>query len=200
MKSLKGKLFVISARSGSGKTTLCKRLLEDNLGLAHSISMTTRLPRPGEKGSVDYYFVSRRYFCQMIKKRAFLEYEDNFGYFYGTPKRFIKDKLKEDAPVLLSIDVKGAMKIKKIYPKNSILIFILPPSIDSLRKRLSQRMSEGQSSISKRLGIARREMAYKDRYDYRIVNDQLERAYRKLKKIIVSEMNNQKEGIWRMYR
>lgn len=190
MKSVKGKLFVVSAPSGSGKTTLCKKLLSDDIDLAHSISMTTRAPRPGERDGIDYYFVSRRHFQDMIKKRAFLEYEDNFGYFYGTPKRFIEEKLEEGGPVLLSIDVKGAMKVKKIYPKKSVLIFILPPSIDSLRKRLKTRMSEAPGAMSKRLGIAKKEIACKDRYDYRIVNDKLDTAYRRLKKIIVSEMNN----------
>ena len=183
------KLFVISAPSGCGKTTLGNRLLEDNLGLANSVSMTTRSPRPGEKEGLDYLFVSRKRFQEMIKKDAFLEYEENFGHYYGTPGKFIEDNLKEDKSVLLSIDVKGAMKVKRAYPDNSVLIFILPPSMVALRKRLNARRSDAKESISVRLGVAKKEITYKDRYDYRIVNDRLDTAYRELKKIVVSELN-----------
>ena len=184
----KGKLFVISAPSGSGKTTLCNRLLNDNLGLANSVSMTTRPPRPGEKDGVDYHFVSKELFNKMIKDRAFLEYEENFGYLYGTPKEFVEDNLARGENILLSIDVKGAMKVKKAHQDASVLVFILPPSVDDLENRLRKRKSEGSSEIEKRLKIAKEEMTDKDKYEYRIVNDNLEDAYKELKTVILSEL------------
>ena len=132
----KGKLFVISAPSGCGKTTICKRLINDKLGLVHSVSMTTRPPRRDERDGVDYLFVSGEYFEEMIRRREFLEYEENFGHLYGTPKRFIQDNLRKGKAVLLTIDVKGGMKVRKAYPGDTVSVFILPPSIKVLKKRL----------------------------------------------------------------
>jgi guanylate kinase len=186
---MNAKLFVISAPSGSGKTTLCNKLLKDKLGLAQSVSMTTRTPREGEKNGSDYNFVSEKYFKAIIKKNGFLEYEENFGSLYGTPKKFIKDRLKKDLSVLLSIDVKGAMKVKKEYPDESILIFIMPPSLDALKKRLRLRRSEDKKEISTRLKLAKKEIGFKKKYDYTVVNDRLDAAYNKLKKIVLSEIN-----------
>ena len=178
----KGKLFVISAPSGCGKTTLCKKLLADKPEMMRSVSMTTRPPRPGEKDGVDYHFMSRKDFKGLIERGEFLEYEENFGHFYGTPKRFIRDNLKKGKSILLNIDVKGAMKVRRAYPKDSILLFILPPSIKALKKRLHARMTDSIQTISTRFNLAKKELAYKDRYDYRIVNDRLDNAYRRLKK------------------
>ena len=188
-KRLAGKLFVISAPSGCGKTTLCKRLLKDDIGLLDSVSVTTRPPRQGEKGGVDYHFVSKKRFQGMIERGALLEYEDNFGHLYGTPKKFIDKTLKDGKSVLLSIDVKGAMKVRKLYSHNSVLIFVLPPSLGELKKRLKYRMSDGAAAISKRLATARKEIAYKRSYDYRIVNDRLDSAYKRLKKMIVTHLH-----------
>jgi guanylate kinase len=184
-----GKLFVVSAPSGSGKTTLCNKLLEDGLGLANSVSMTTRLPRPGETGGVDYRFVTRKKFLGLVKTGGFLEHENNFGHLYGTPKSFIEKNLGAGKDVLLSIDVKGAMKVRRQYPKDSVLIFIRPPSIAVLKKRLLSRRSEDEQTIARRLGIAKKEMAYRRKYDYCIVNDRLTTAYKKLKNIILSELS-----------
>ncbi len=192
---MNGKLFVVSAPSGSGKTTLCNRLLGDYLGLANSVSMTTRRARPGETDGADYHFVSRKKFQQLIDRGEFLEYEENFGKLYGTPKHFIETNLKKGRSVLLSIDVKGAMKVRKAFPRQSVLIFILPPSVATLKKRLFSRMSEEKSAIAKRLAIAKKEISYKGRYDHRIVNDNLIRAYKRLKDIILSELPPQKGGV-----
>lgn len=185
----KGKLFVVSAPSGSGKTTLCKKLLDDDLGLEPSISTTTRPPRPGEKDGVDYNFVSEEEFRIMVKKKSFLEYEENFGYLYGTSKNFVKKALAQGKNILLSIDVKGAMKVRKAYPGKSVFIFIMPPSMGTLRSRLVSRMSEAPRAITKRLDIAKKEIGYKDRYDYIIINDKLGSAYRRLKKVVSAELN-----------
>ena len=184
----KGKLFVISAPSGSGKTTLCNRILSDKLGFIRSVSCTTRPPRDGEIDGVDYHFVSERRFRTMIARRQFLEYEENFGHFYGTPRKSVEQWLKKGIGVILNIDVKGAMKVRKAYPRSSVLIFILPPSIKVLKERLHLRKSDSARTISKRLKIAQIEMSYKGRYDYRVVNDKLDDAYKKLKAVIVSEL------------
>lgn len=184
----KSKIFVVSAPSGCGKTTLCAKLLDDMPELANSISVTTRRPRPGEKNGVDYHFVSKNRFAEMVKKGAFLEHEDNFGNRYGTPKTFVEKNLEKGRPALLSIDVKGAMKVRKAHPAESVLIFVLPPSISVLKKRLYKRKSDGAREISGRLALAKKELSYKNRYDYRIVNDRLDRAYAKLKKIVTDEL------------
>jgi guanylate kinase len=183
-----GKIIIISAPSGCGKTTLCNRLLTDSLDLANSVSMTTRPPRPGEKNGIDYRFVSEKRFSEIVRKRGFLEHEENFGYFYGTPRAFVEKRLKKGKSVLLSIDVKGAMKIRKVYPAASILIFLLPPSLAVLRKRLTTRRSDPPDVIRRRLGLAKKELSYKNRYDHRIVNDNLEKAYRRLKSIVSAEL------------
>lgn len=187
----RAKLFIISAPSGCGKTTLCKKLLADNLGLAHSVSMTTRPPRPGETRGADYLFVSGKKFHDTASKNGFLEHEKNFGFLYGTPRKFIEENLNKNKNVLLSIDVKGAMKVKRAYPRQSVLIFILPPSIDILKKRLHGRKSENTRSLSTRLGLAKKELSYKGRYDYRIVNGRLDGAYKRLKEIIVSQLKGE---------
>ena len=134
-------------------------------------------------------FVSEKYFRDMVKKDGFLEHEENFGRLYGTPKKFIDRWLGENKSVLLSIDVKGAMKVKRQYPDQSVLIFIMPPSLKALKERLHFRQSEDKSAILARLKIAKKEMAYKTKYDYTVVNDRLDTAYKRLKKIVVSELN-----------
>ena len=194
IRSHKAKVFVVSAPSGCGKTTLCDRLLADGFELANSISMTTRRPRPGEREGVDYLFVSRRRFLDMVKSNAFLEHEENFGNLYGTPAKFVKDNLSRGRSVLLSIDVKGAMKVRRAFPKNSVLIFILPPSIKALKTRLNLRKSETPAAMEKRLSLAKKEMAYKRRYDYRIVNDKLDDAYETLKEIVLKELEDTKNA------
>ena len=180
------KIFVVSAPSGCGKTTLCNRLLADDLGLTDSISMTTRSPRPGEEDGVDYHFVSRRKFRTMVRTGGFLEYEENFGNSYGTPRKFITDNIGQGKSVLLNIDVKGAMKIKKAFPHKSVLIFLLPPSVAELKKRLRLRRSDTAEVINERLRLAKKELAYKSRYDHRVVNDDLDKAYRRLRRIVAA--------------
>ncbi|MFA5146507.1 MAG: guanylate kinase [Candidatus Omnitrophota bacterium] len=195
----KGTLFIISAPSGSGKTTLCKKLLADGLDLVPSVSVTTRPPRPGEKNGADYHFIKNGKFKELIRHGGFLEHEENFGNLYGTPKKFIKDALDKGKSVVLSIDVKGAMKVRGAYPKNSVMIFILPPSMRILKKRLRERMSDGEETMAVRLRLARKEMACKDRYDYRVVNDELHTAYRKLKNIIKREIKKRQERSCRQH-
>jgi guanylate kinase len=184
----RAKLFIVSAPSGSGKTTLCNRLLNDGLGLEDSVSVTTRPPRPGEKDGRDYIFVDDPSFRREIVKGSFLEYEDNFGYLYGTPRAFIERSLRKGRNVLLSVDVKGAMKVRRAYPRESVLIFILPPSVRELKKRLHLRKSDTAKVIAERLAVAKKEISYKKFYDYKIVNNRIAGAYRKLKRVVLKEI------------
>jgi len=186
----RGKLFIISAPSGCGKTTLCKKLLLDKLNLSHSVSVTTRPPREGEIEGTDYFFVSPEEFRAMIKRKEFLEHEKNFGFFYGTPKKYVESLFEKGKNVLLSIDVKGAAKVSKLYPGKSVLIFIMPPAWSALKKRLKSRMTDPMNSISDRLKVARHEIKCKGKYDYAVVNDRLDTAYKKLRNIIIKETLN----------
>ena len=182
----KGRIFVVSAPSGSGKTTICKKVLKKTRSLVLSISMTTRRPRPGERNRKDYYYVSRESFKKQIKKDNLLEWAENFGYFYGTPKRFVLAKIKEDKDVLLSIDVKGAMQIKRKFPK-SVLIFIKPPSLKELSRRLKTRNTDRGAEIARRLKIAKKELKALPRYNYVIVNKKLGDAVKKVISVIKKE-------------
>ena len=182
----KGRIFVVSAPSGSGKTTICTRVLARIKSLASAVSATTRPPRRGEKNRKDYHYISPGSFRKKIKAKGFLEWEKNFDYYYGTPKRFVLGKLKKQKDVLLSIDVKGAMHIKKKFPE-SVLIFIKPPSMNELSRRLKTRNTDPNTEITKRLKIAKRELAFMSRYDHVVVNDNLRKAVNKVIDIIKKE-------------
>ena len=184
----KGKLFVISAPSGSGKTTLSRKLLSD-LGsskLICSISATTRKPRAGERADKDYFFISRKEFFKRKKAHQFLEWAKVLDSFYGTPGKFVQERLNRGENALLSIDVQGARKIKRKV-KDAVFIFILPPSFRELESRLKRRSTEGKRQIAQRLRLARREMAHVKEYDYVILNDRLKKALAQLKEIIKLE-------------
>ena len=185
MAKRKGKLFIISAPSGSGKTTLCERVIGKVPGIVRSVSMTTRPLRQGEKSGEDYVFVTKREFKKQIKGKSLLEWARNFGYYYGTPKKVLK-LLAKGKDVILAIDVKGAMKVKKLYPKG-VFIFVLPPSITELKKRLRRRKVDSPREIKKRIKIAERELSYLPRYTYSVVNDNIEKATGKLAAIVIAE-------------
>jgi guanylate kinase len=182
------KIFIVSAPSGCGKTTLCRKLLKDkSLKLYQSVSATTRHPRKGERNGTDYLFMSAEEFIRMIDSKELLEYEENFGFLYGTPKKLVEELLRKGRNILLSIDVKGAMSVRKNYPRNTVLIFIMPPSMEELKKRLETREADTTKAILSRLKIAKQEIAERDKYDYVIVNDSLSAAYKALKNIITLE-------------
>ena len=183
----KNRIFIISAPSGCGKTTLCKKLLKDKLKLHQSVSITTRPPRRGERNGTDYFFLSAEEFIRMIDAKELLEYEENFGFLYGTPRKAVEELLREGKNVLLSIDVKGAMNVRKSYPQNSVLIFIAPPSMEELKKRLESREADTAKAILNRLKVAKQEVACKDKYNYVVVNDRLNAAYKRLKEIVILE-------------
>lgn len=182
----KGRVFVISAPSGCGKTTIQKMVLKKTKNLFPSVSLTTRSPRRGEKNKKDYHYLPRDAFEKEIEKGNLLEWEENFGHLYGTPRRFVLEKIKKGKDVLLSIDVKGAMSIKKKFPE-SVLIFIKPPSTTELSRRLKGRNTDKSAEIEDRLKIAKNELACAPRYDYVVINKELRKAVDKVTSIIEKE-------------
>jgi len=181
----KGLIFVISAPSGTGKTTLCDRLLKILPDLKMSISHTTRQPRPYEKNGIDYFFIDKKNFEKMIANDEFIEWAEVYGNFYGTSKKVIFDLIKEGYDILLDIDTQGAKNIRKLYP-DSVLIFILPPSLQELEKRLLLR-NEDRDIIDKRLSKASQEISQYKFYDYIVINDSIEKALNDLLCIIYAE-------------
>jgi guanylate kinase len=180
-----GTLFVVSGPSGCGKTTLCEKLLKQSLGLVRSVSVTTRKARDGERHKRDYIYTDTADFKRRLSKNEFLEHAEVFGSYYGTPKRFIDRTLKRGKDVLLNIDIQGAAQIRQ-RTKDAVLIFIMPPSITELRKRLVGRLTDTRPQILKRLKIARREMKAIKRYDYYVINDNLREAVGILRHIIIA--------------
>jgi len=182
MKPNRGHLFIISAPSGAGKTTLVKAVLQQFRDVLYSISYTTRKPRAEERDSVDYHFVSKQDFKKGIKKGRWAEWAEVYGNYYGTSAEFIEKSLSSGRDILLDIDVQGTLQILKHYP-DSVTIFILPPSMDDLRKRLEIRGSDSQAVIEKRLVNASKEMDQRELYHHIIVNDKLPAAIKELSAI-----------------
>lgn len=181
----KGKLYVISGPSGTGKGTICAELLKE-INNEFSVSMTTRDPREGEVHGREYYFVSREEFIENIDKGNFLEHAEVFDNMYGTPKDMVIKRLEKGRNVILDIDVQGGLQVKEAMPE-AVLIFILPPSLSELRKRLEGRKTETQDKIEKRLSKALNEIKLIGEYDYYIVNDDLAEAVYQAKSIMTAE-------------
>lgn len=182
-------IIIVSAPSGSGKTTLVSQVLNEMPGVKRSISYTTRAPREGENNNDDYIFVSVEEFKQKIQEDEFLEWEENFGNYYGTSVVQVEEVLSGGDDIILSIDVKGAKKIKEKYPE-SISVFIMPPSIDELASRLKKRNTDNEGEVIRRLKESKREIEASDYYDYMIVNEKLDKAMEELKNIIKTERKN----------
>ena len=179
----KGGLFILSAPSGCGKTTVQARLLRAKKNLKRSISATTRPPRRGERNGRDYFFISEAAFKKRRQDGAFLEWARTFGYYYATPKEFVEGIRLSGKDVLLSIDVKGAAQVKKQCPE-TIAIFLMPPSMKELEKRLSKRGTESEAERRRRLKVARWEISRARTYDYIVVNETIPSAISQLKEII----------------
>ena len=169
-----GRLYVYSGPSGVGKVTLLAPLLCEGL-VRLSVSATTRAPRPGETDGVEYYFVTREEFEQMIQNGEMLEYACYNGNYYGTPRRFVEEELKKGTNVILEIEVQGAAKVHRLCP-DAVMIFVTPPSLSELRRRLEGRATETPEVIEGRLAAAAGEIAAGEEYDFIIVNDDVSRA------------------------
>jgi len=181
-----GVLFIISAPSGTGKTTLCKQLVASIPGLWHSISCTTRKPRPGEEHGREYFFMEEATFQQMIDRHEFVEWARVYGHLYGTPRKSVADELDQGIDVLLEIDVQGALQVKKKFDY-SVSIFILPPSMAALRTRLQTRASDAPEEIRRRLEKVKEEVRNYREYTYIVRNDDLARSLRELEHIFLAE-------------
>ena len=175
MGEKKGEIFAVSAPSGGGKTTIVKKILEKYPEIIFSISATTRPKRENEVEEKEYYFINEKKFKDTIDNNKFVEWEKFYDYYYGTFKNYIDDNIIKGKSVLLEIDVKGALSIKKIYP-DSHLLYIMPPSFDELVKRLKNRKTETEEDLNKRIERAKMELSQKDKFDYIIMNNNLNKA------------------------
>ena len=180
---MSGTLFVVAAPSGAGKTTLVRLLLEQESRVHLSISYTTRGPRPGEENGREYHFVDNFEFQAMIARHEFLEWAEVHGNFYGTSQKWIADQLAAGHDVLLEIDWQGAQQVRKLFPQ-AIGIFILPPSMDELTRRLTGRGTDSADVIARRLAAAQAEMRHVGEFDYVIINDQLAQALEELRAVV----------------
>ncbi len=179
---MKHVLMIVSGPSGVGKGTIVKTIISRREDVVESVSCTTRPPRAGEVNGKHYFFLSREEFERRIEENGFLEYDEHFGNIYGTPRAFVEETLK-DKSIILEIEVEGAMQVKKSYP-DCVLVMVVPPSMEELKRRLQGRESETEEQIANRLARIEYEYSKKDLYDYVIVNDDLETAIKEVESII----------------
>ena len=182
---MKHVLLAVSGPSGVGKGTMVKTLIARRPDVVESVSCTTRAPREGEVHGKHYFFISKEEFERRIAEDDFLEYDEHFGNYYGTPKSFVRETLKTKS-VIMEIDVVGALNAKKSFPE-CVLVMVTPPSVEELKRRLSGRCSETEEQIANRLSRMEYELSHKDQYDHIIVNDDLEEAIAALSRIIDGE-------------
>lgn len=197
MTKQKGVLIVVSGFSGAGKGTLMKELMKNYDNYALSISMTTRGPRAGEEHGREYFFVTKEEFENHIKEDALVEYAQYVGNYYGTPKAYVEEQLNAGKDVILEIEIQGALKIKERFPE-ALLLFVMPPSAEELKRRLIGRGTEAIDVIEKRLQRANEEAEGIENYEYVIVNDVLEECVNQMHQIIQSAkyaINRKKESI-----
>ena len=186
----RGAIIAISAPSGTGKTSIVKRIINEIPGLIFSVSATTRKKRENEKNGVDYFFISEKEFKEKIKNNEFVEWEKVYDYYYGTFKKVIEENINNGRSVILEVDVKGALSIKKIY-KEANLIYVIPPSHDELIRRLKNRKTDNDTDIKKRLERAIMELSIKDKFDYFVVNKDLDKAISDTRNIINNILNKE---------
>ena len=185
----KGLLIVFSGLSGVGKGTILKELMPmEDLNLAYSVSMTTRAPREGEVEGVNYFFVTKKRFLEAIRNGELLEHARFVGNDYGTPKQYVEDMREQGKNVILEIEIKGAKQIMKKCP-DALSIYIVPPSIEELERRLRERGTEDEETIMKRISKAKKEMKDTAFYEHVVCNDVLEVAVQEVRDIILNEMN-----------
>ncbi|UII57361.1 guanylate kinase [Cytobacillus spongiae] len=183
----KGLLIVLSGPSGVGKGTVRKEIFsEPNTAFEYSISMTTRNPREGEVDGVDYFFKSRAEFESLIEQGKLLEYAEFVGNYYGTPVDYVRETLDKGKDVFLEIEVQGAKQVREKFP-DGLFIFLMPPSLTELKKRITTRGTESEDVINNRMTVAKEEIEMMNLYDYVVENDQIESACERIKSIVVAE-------------
>ncbi len=183
----RGLVLVVSAPSGAGKTTLCQKLLAADPEISFSVSYTTRKPRPREKNGVDYFFVDQDTFEKMIEEEAFLEWAKVYDHYYGTAKAQVEEAISQGRDILLDIDVQGAFQVREKLGRDAVLVFILPPSLTELERRLRSRGTEDEETIKRRLSFARQEIARAKEFDYLVCNQELARAFDEFWSILKAE-------------
>lgn len=192
----RGVLLIVASPSGAGKTSLCRRLMADHGGLELSISMTTRGIRPGEVDGRDYHFVDRALFQRLIDEDAFLEWADVHGNLYGSPRAPIERALAEGRDVLFDIDWQGAREVARKCPDDAVRVFILPPSLAELKRRLITRSQDTPEVIEQRIANAKGEIEHADEFDYVFVNDDFDRSYAELAHIYHAERSRRFRNLW----
>lgn len=180
-----GNLFIVSAPSGAGKTSLVQALLNINPQIDLSVSYTTRESRPGEQDGKDYHFVSRAVFLEMSKRGEFMESAEVYGNLYGTSQTWISQEIDKGRDILLEIDWQGAAQVRRLFPE-CISVFILPPSMEALERRLKGRGKDNHEVIAKRMAAARDDVAHVAEFDYVIINDNLNEALRELNAVVLA--------------
>jgi guanylate kinase len=190
-----GNLFIISAPSGTGKTTILKEILVGMQKVIFSVSHTTRSPRTGEKDGIDYYFIDKKTFAAMQKQELFLEWAEVHGNLYGTSIHKVQEATEQGLDVILDIDVQGARQVKKRLGDKGAFIFVAPPSLEELARRLAGRSTETEADIATRLTNAKQEMKSITNYDYVIVNDSVDKAVEILKSIIIAERSRTRRSL-----
>ncbi|HEY6024027.1 MAG TPA: guanylate kinase [Pseudolabrys sp.] len=183
----RGLMLVLSSPSGAGKTTLSRKLLEEDKGVTLSVSVTTRKMRPGEKEGRDYYFVDRRRFDALIEKDELLEWAEVFDNYYGTPKKPVMDALATGRDVLFDVDWQGTQHLRDKAPNDLVSIFVLPPSIPELERRLKTRAQDDYETIHRRMAKAADEMSHWQEYDYVVINRDLDQTFASVVAILAAE-------------
>ena len=192
----RGLMVVLSSPSGAGKTTLTRRLLAENPNMTMSVSATTRSPRSGEKEGEDYFFVNKTQFAELEEKGEFLEHAKVFDNHYGTPRGPVEDALMRGQDVIFDIDWQGAQQLTQAAPYDLVKIFILPPNMRELEKRLRTRAQDSDAVIAKRMSKSEAEISHWAEYDYVIVNENVETALLELKTIVASERLRSRRQMW----
>ncbi|MEH6697851.1 MAG: guanylate kinase [Brevundimonas sp.] len=192
----RGVLLIVASPSGAGKTSLCRRLMADHGGLELSVSMTTRPVRPGEQPGRDYHFVDEAEFQRLIDADAFLEWANVHGNLYGSPRAPVDRALAEGRDVLFDIDWQGAREVARRCKEDAVRVFILPPSLEELRRRLVTRSQDAEDVIDRRIRNAKGEIEHADEFDYVLVNDDFDRSYAELAHIYHAERSRRFRNLW----
>lgn len=198
MEKQRGLLYILSGPSGVGKDTVIKRLFEREPNLKYSVSMTTRDKRPGEEEGVDYFYKTKEEFEQLMEQGELLEYAKYVDNYYGTPRRYVEEMLEKGYNVFLEIEVQGALQVKESFP-DGVFIFLIPPSLEELKRRIIGRGTETEESVMNRLQEAQKELKMMGEYDYLVVNDDVEVAVDNILSIIESE-HCKKERVIHQYK